>query len=823
MAKASQAKLSAGELLERWHDDEALAELGKRKGDAAKLATRKLRGLKPGFSGATGWLCRVLESVAPDPFGILLSVLPGANYDRYRSFAIAGRSWARPEDAPRILAVLKKLVLTAFPPSGKCELPETLDQNKGITGVSILLEALARLDPVSIREPARALFAAARERLSRPPKKESYASLRRRVDFLPLLAASAATLLASAETDRTVTAKECRTWETACVQAALDPAMYPENCSYGPPLSFLLVGSPQLAGKLILRLMKEAKDPASILTQIASTLREARNMGLQLTIALPACPEESTAQKSSAIFAEGTDLPEFAGIGDWAVMEIRRSQNPEAFVTLALRGFRNARIETSLIQDALSHLGNAVTGATFPAIMVEAMLAKRTSEKNFASVRETEEQKLNMQLKRAGRQQFKGLLWKSPPGKQHGLHELDSLKALEETLCAIHEAIRATKTTGANSSGTDITAAFFRDVFPHTLCRHAIYRDLICGLRTRQKKQYPDLLALLPDTKMENDAGMIRMIANWCGQDSPAPFNAILALFLDHQLLKSDMVLLEQVVACLARAPEPAFNEPLKGLKRYIAEAVPKNAPKRCNAVQAIDELLLALGNADSVSAFPAKINGKTFVSTEEKMTMLQLAAAEKIMLEQGCFEKLFSEAIESEHLVFTEWTAAITGRQVREYIMKILRDSKSPNAKVISVARYCYWARKDGIPALALAPILDRLGPAVEAARNNPGETWEDRDWAGYTTSGAEDLADALSCSVKGFVSSDCTAIGWHELVSELTRVHTGDLRKLKLGESSSCGFTFSTINLINRLDSKLARMNDLKLSKAVLALRNR
>lgn len=822
MTRTSRTHLSIGELLDRTHDDEALDELARIKSDAAKSAAGRLRKLKPGLSVDAGWLCRVVSLVAENPFKILLPILAGADYPKYQTFAVAAHGWARPMDARRILDVLKGLVPTAFTSSGACELPESLGQYAGATGVAILLESLARLEPASVREPARALFAAAQKLLPRPSKKPSFSVQNRKVDVLPLIAASAAALLASAVAGGPSTARERETWESACVRAALDPAMYPDTCSFGPPLSFLFVGAPELAGRLTARLMKEAEDPARVLTQIGATLREARRMGFPLAITMPTPGEDETAQKLDDMVGQAAEWGVFADIPAWAAMEIRRSQRPESVMPHALTLFRDAMIETSLIRDALDQLGDAVKTATFPAIAVEAMFAYRTSETHFASVRETAERRLNEQLKRAGLRRFDGLSWNAPPGKRHTIHGLDTLEALEETLRALYETIHeAAQTPNTATSGTDTPAAFIRSVFPHTLCRHAIYRNLICELCRLPEERHPELLALLPDPEMERDAGMIRMIAKWSDKVAPEPFNALLARFLDHRLVKCDLVLLEKIVSCLARAPKPAFLEPLKALKKHLAEAVSRDTPNRFGASQAVDELLLALGNADSLAAFPEKVSGGSFVTTEEKMTMLRLAATDKITLDQELFEKLFSEAIESDHLTWTGWTAAITGRQVREYILKILRDRSSPPARILAVAKYCFWARKDGIPALALAPILDRLVPAVEAARNSPGETWEDRNWGGYTTSGAEDLADALSLAVKSFVEADAKAVNWLDLLAELARGSTADLSKIPLGESSSCGFTFSTMNLLARLESKLARLNDPALAQSIGTLR--
>lgn len=822
MTRTSRAKVSIVELLERTHDDEALDELARNRSDAAKSAAGRLRRLKPGLSVDAGWLCRVESRVEEDPFKILLPILSGADYPKYQPFAVAAHGWARPKDTRRILDELKELVPTAFMSTGACDLPESLGQYAGATGVAILIEALARLEPALVREPARALFAAAQKLLPRPSKKASFASQSRMVDILPLIAASAAALLASTEAGGFSTARERETWESACVRAALDPAMYPDTCTFGPPLSFLFVGAPELAGRLTARLMKEAEDPARVLTQIGATLREARRMGFPLAITMPAPPDDETVQKLDAMVGQAAEWGVFADIPAWAAMEIRRSQRPESVVPHALTLFQDAMIETSLIRDALDQFGDAVKAAIFPAIAVESMFAYRTSESHFASVREAAEQRLNAQLKRAGMRQFDGLSWNAPPGKRHTIHELDNLEALEETLRAVYETIHETaQTANAATSGTDTPAAFIRSVFPHTLCRHAIYRNLACELARLPEERYPELLALLPDLEMERDAGMIRMIAKWSANVAPEAFNALLARFLDHRLVKSDMMLLEKIASSLARAPRPSFLEPLKALRKHLAEAVPKDAPNRFGASQAVDELLLALGNAESVAAFPQKVSGGSLVTTEEKMTMLRLAATDKIALDQELFEKLFSEAIESEHLTWTSWTSAITGRQVREYILKVLRDGKAPHAKVVAVAKFCFWARKDGIPALALALILERLGPAVEAARNSPGDTWEDRNWGGYTTSGAEDLAEALSLAVKGFVEADARPAGWPDLLAELARGSTVDLTKIPLGESSSCGFSFSTLNLLGRLASKLARLNDPALTDALEALK--
>ena len=824
MAGTSRTQNTVGELLERLHDDEALAELVRNQADAARSAAGRLRKLKPGLSVEAGWLCRVLGRVAVDPLGILMPIISRADYPKYPAFAIAAHGWARPEDAGRIRDALMQLVPSAFELSGNGELPAGLGRYSGMTGVVILLEALARLDPASVREPARALFAAAQKLLPRTSKKASFAARNRAIDFLPLLAASAAALLASAEAGAPSVARERGAWESACVRVALDPAMYPDTCSFGPPLSFLFVGAPGLAGRLTARLMKEAEDPARVLTQIGAALREARRLGFPLVIAMPGPDEDETAQKLEAMVGQAAEWGVFADTPAWAAMEIRRSLNPEAVVPDALCLFRDAMIETSLIRDALDQLDDLVTPATFPAIAVETMFAYRTSEPHFASVREAAERRLNEQLKRAGMKPFKGLAWSAPPGKRRTIHELDNLGALEEALRAVYEAIHEiAQKPGIATSGTAAPVIFIRSVFPHTLCRHAIYRNLVCELGLLPEERYPELLAVLPDLEMERDAGMIRMIARWSDQEAPEQFNALLARFLDHRLVKNDMGLVEKIVACLARAPKDSLLEPLRALKMHLTENMATDTPNRYGALQAVDELLLALGNADSIADVPRKVSAGALVTNEEKMTMLRLAATGKIELDQKLFEKLFSEAIESEHLTWTGWTAAITGRQVREYILKILRDGSSPHPKVVSVAKYCFWARKDGIPALALIPILERLGPAVEAARASPGETWEDRNWGGYTTSGAEDLADALSLAVKGFLESDCKSVGWADLVSELSRANTANLRNIQLGESSSCGFTFSTLNLLSRIASKLARLNDPGLADALLALKKK
>ncbi|HPT47624.1 MAG TPA: hypothetical protein PLM07_17230, partial [Candidatus Rifleibacterium sp.] len=438
---------STGELLDRRYDDEALAELAQRRNDAAKLAAGRLRRLKPGFSVDAAWLCRVLGSVSADPMGTLLSVLPVTDYPKHRIFAIAAQCWAKPKDAPRLLNALKKLVPGAFTSSGKCELPEALNQHCGMTGVSILLESLARLEPASIREPARRLFAAAREHLPKASKGRSYEAQNRAIDFLPLLAASAAALLAAADVEETSTVSDREKLESACIRAALDPAMYSTTCIFGPPLAFLFVGSGSIAGRLIAKLMQEAEDPAAILAQIEATLKESRKMGFTIAITLPLFTGDEAGQKLAAMFGS-------------AAVEIQRSQKPETVVPDVLSHFRDAMIETSLIADALDQLGDGVSAAIFPAIVVETMFASRTSNKYSASVREKAEQRLNAQLKRAGIGQFKELSWKAPPGKRHGVAEITSLETLEETLRAIHESIHEAAQTPGITASRHETAAF---------------------------------------------------------------------------------------------------------------------------------------------------------------------------------------------------------------------------------------------------------------------------------------------------------------------------------------------------------------------------
>lgn len=821
MTRAVKSGASVAELLDRIYDDEALEELVRRKAQAASLAAGRIRRLKPGLSVETGWLCRVLGAVASDPLGILLSLLPDADYPKYQSLTIAVQRLARPDDERRLLDSLHSLVPAAFQPSGTCELPETLGQASGMAAVMILLEILARLNAASIQRPARALFAAARARLPKPSKKESFASASRKADSLPLLAAAAAVLLASAEAGENATNKERETWESACVQAALDPAMYPIAFSFNPPLSFLFVGSPTLAGRLVARLMKDADDAGNILPRIGSALREARESGLSLSLHLPSGAGSEPAQQLDEMVGHAGEWGVFADIPAWAAMEIRRCQSPETVEPHVLNLFRDAMIETSLVQDAADQLTDLVTPATFPAIAVEVMFAKRTSEKSFASLREKAEERLNRQLKAAGIAMFKGFSWEAPQGKRHTIHELTCLEALEETLRAIHSTIHdAGAASPAGAPSRKDSAAFLRNVFPHTLCRHAIYRNLACELSRRPADRYPELLALLPGADMERDAGMIRMIASLIGKGKPEPVNALLVGFLDSPHVRGDMKCIELIVSSLARAPLPAFSTPLKALKQHLIDAVPADTPNRSGAVQAVDELLLALGTGDTVASCLKRLAGKGFVSAEERMTLLRLAAAGSVTIGQDLFEKLFSEEIESEHLTYTGWTAAITGDQVREYILKILRDRTSPDTKVISVAKYCFWARKDGIPAAALAPILARLGPAVAAARTSPGEAWEDRNWGGYNASGSEDLADALTLAVKGLAERDSRAVGWPELVRELAGAAAIDLTKIPLGESTCSGFAFSTMNLLARLSPKIIRLNDPALLKAFKAL---
>ncbi|HNW34419.1 MAG TPA: hypothetical protein PKM25_05775, partial [Candidatus Ozemobacteraceae bacterium] len=721
------------------------------------------------------------------------------------------------------LECLGKMVPMAFKPRAGA-FPKTFSHSCRMPATVILLEVLARMKCRSAAEPARKLFLAAQSKLVETTQTETsiIESLKR--DVLPLLAASAAALLALNKSGIPAAMEEREAWESACVRTALDPVMHPATGAFDPPLSFLFIGSPSVAGCILTRIMAESEGSDGVLRIIGAELREARKSGLSTAIEVASDSGKEQAQKLDELVTTAGEWGTFVDIPAWAAMEIRRSQGSGSVSAQALELFRNAMIRTSLIHDALEQIADEMPLTKIPAITVEATLANRVSDNTFRTLQEHAETLLNTNLKKAGIPVIQGLSWIAPKGAWHTLHDLNSLDALEETLRAIYHSIHdfaATLSPGNTPTPAQPDPATnLRMVFPHTLCRHAIYRTLICELKHLNTDNYTNLLSIVPEAEMECDAGMISAIAKWIGEDDAEPFNALLARFLNHRLVRDDMGLVERIVSNLARTPNPAFAAPLKTLKRHIIRSVPAQTENRFHALQTIDGLLLSVGNEGAVTGFLKKLAAKGYVPTEEKMTILRLAASGSVTLDQSLFENLFAEAIESENPTYPSWTSAITGNQAREYLLKILREKNSPDSKVISVAKYCFWARRDGIPAAALAPILERLGPAVTAARGSPGETWEDRNWGGYNTSSAEDLACALSLAVKGFVEKDCKAVGWPELIAGLATLDSIDLGKITLGDTTGTGFNVSKMNLFTRLTTKIGRLHSPELDTALAAL---
>lgn len=196
---------------------------------------------------------------------------------------------------------------------------------------------------------------------------------------------------------------------------------------------------------------------------------------------------------------------------------------------------------------------------------------------------------------------------------------------------------------------------------------------------------------------------------------------------------------------------------------------------------------------------------GEIKLSVTEILELLRRDAQGETALEPAEFDRLFRDALADEFDEATRWSKVITGTKVRDYIVRKLEDPQTPDADVTRIAHYCFWARHDGIPGRAFGLMLRRLGPALERAKQSPGQEVEYRDWIVYECSDAEKLVDKLSTAIEEAAKTRRAEAEWRALIASLEGIAGVDFRKVRVGDAGTTGYAEKTIDLYGLLCASL------------------
>lgn len=787
------------DLLEQFEDEAAFRELVSRREEALP-ALRRAFGKLDAFDTITArWYVRVLESLSAQPVPDITGILGKVFYKISIELGWALHRAAKPRDCPYLRKELARAI--AYKPGRERILPRSFGDADIMPRAVFISEVLGRFGDREAFEVINHLYEASVSELDRLRKEgsDSYEMFYR--DFAPAAAASAAALLSISLQGGMDNEKDRRRWRRSCVAIARDKAINYGFSGISPPMSFLFTGSPSESTRVLVQLLREGHDRDQTLRYLAAWLKEGRQNGIK-------CAFDSSVRGASEMIEALSRLTDFPI--EWiptedpprgAALQVLQALAPEGAVLKAMQVLREGPIGTDAMEDAIDTIRRSRTFREIAAIVVEGAFSNRVNPDCFATIRESNEQKLGSLLVKEGFSPLEGWKWDAPegtpgdPGTPEGLHG---------NLC---EAARIF--TRAQIERDKGWSALSQKLFTHSLGRLCLYRNLLHAIARADKTGMKALIAMLPPLESEYESAMIAALLEMAKWILRGRAGFLYPLLLASPAVTASVSLVLRIVREIRNNPVPEAAGPLNKFKCRLQQEKKSGREVSFELTQLLDEAILNLGSVDAISDLLKKMGTGGYVSSEEKLTLLRLAARSPGIVDEMTYERVLSGIISDGYSTYSGWNEAIMCPALHAFMVKRLEDKETSHELMRNMAEFIFWSSRCALPPQAIPLILARLGPSIESALRNPGEEWEDRNWGGYNQTPQEDLAEWLSQALLTLLKCRYDAEGWRVLLTGVLGISHIDLSRVTIAQSSSSSFHYKEVDLFSMLKDGLKKLD--------------
>jgi hypothetical protein len=408
-------------------------------------------------------------------------------------------------------------------------------------------------------------------------------------------------------------------------------------------------------------------------------------------------------------------------------------------------------------------------------------------------------------LYKAGMQQTDGWRWEAPTGEIGGD---DSPESICGSLLAINN-LGAQLQAGAEIENILAQLQVLAD---HKMISFSIARNLLLILPELDEAAKQAAIDYLKSMLEGDHGGLLRLYFKIGKKELKEQAGPIISLILDSPQFSKDI---EFVIAVLEMIREYEFELPrvVERLSRIDGEQikVPKGKEFRRLRVAELRKELLQI-NLDEVEIGKeiAKLKGSDYQANGILISLLRgvsknvelIDAADNKRLIDKLFKSCAEAGFSSSHVEKIKFLDSRTKVMITRQLKR-----KKPLSKVQieGMALFFTYYRGGSPPVSVLPAFIGYLPDALQNAKNNPGELWEDRNWGGYDNTEQESFALAITRAIIHLAGQSYTPEEWSELLEELQQYGDSKLAEFEIiGENT---YRFSHINLLDILKENLIK----------------
>lgn len=797
MSRAASSK-NITRLISEFNDEEALARLRAIGAPVLKPLCRSYAALDSLDYVHAQWLNRILAAVAPDPVGTALSLLDTVPA-HILELAWPLRRFLTPGDRPRVTQALAAAVEWQ-PASERVAIPSEAD----VLRIATLCEAVAIVATGAEAPLLTAALAAAQAEIERYRAEDKFTFQALGMQYIFVVAASAAGLLACAErgSGPGERSRERAQWRKACVDAALTEDV---NRGYGlssgmPPMPFLFTRAPAEATR-VLDLIAECASGRSVDAVLANARYWMLVAGEQ-AVPLPDIGLAWLDRLAARASAES--------YGPECALDLRAMLQPERAVAEIMTALSAPEFASKAIGQGIYALERTSAFADIAPILVEVYLAQCAIGGEDPDPDDDYQQELDRQLRAAGLAPLDGWAWPAPPGT---MAPANTLAGLQATLCALAQIGAAAGRARSAVAVQKALAPLDRLPAPiPALVRLARCRNALVALARARGPAREAVAAALPEwLRAEEDPRLVMAARTLIGALADDRAGPLYLALLDAPGTRKDRAAAEAVVKAVTAAAPPGAGERVLAFARALGW---EQESGTYGLGLAVTEAMGRLGVEDSAAKLVREI-GHSGLGSEAEVALLKLAVRNPRLLDAATFTRAFEDAIADD---YAEIGPELLGEQARAALLAILHTERSPSERLLHACRFLARAAPQGEPPPEALPLLlNALPAALALARRFPGEAWEDRNWGGYNNSPQEDVAEAMSAAVTSLCAGRYSRAGWIVIIDGLLASPDVDLKRAEQAESAVTSFDYHERDVFAALRRGLQALNDPEVMRAL------
>ena len=191
----------------------------------------------------------------------------------------------------------------------------------------------------------------------------------------------------------------------------------------------------------------------------------------------------------------------------------------------------------------------------------------------------------------------------------------------------------------------------------------------------------------------------------------------------------------------------------------------------------------------------------------EDMLAALELTKRRPEAIDDKVFERFLMQILDRHPYILKDATSEdrdlILGEQSLRVMGRLLGDMDLPDEALFTICKLLSNIGLVPPPVFTLPALLNLLFSAIEEAKANPGEYWNDRNYGGYDLSPQERRAGKLGEAIRALLGNEYGKSYWDSVRAQLNEFDEEKLRQLELPEFTGGPLGTTKVDLIETLEN--------------------